>query len=255
MLRPCSPLEFPPMTDPRTLAERAEHLTPDERLDRERFSGYGVMGLPFASGHIIGLRRFPASSIGPGYTSIWHRDPAGDWTFYADQGPMQSCNRFFGSAVAGFNQTPITVDWTGSRAFSVRIHDLLECEIILEATPITRFMNGIGAVMPEPFWRNDQVLAAMGFMASYLLGAGKLRLYGKVPNGQLFIANPRRIWTIPQARAAIDGSGLGPLGPVSPQAWLGDFAIPNRGLFAFGNAAFDPFDESEHLASATKPTA
>lgn len=31
----------------------------------ERFAGFGVMGLPFASGHVLAMRRFPASSIGP----------------------------------------------------------------------------------------------------------------------------------------------------------------------------------------------
>src|SRR5207248_4755244 len=28
---------------------------------------------------------FPASSIGPGYRSVWHRDPHGRWTVYQDQ--------------------------------------------------------------------------------------------------------------------------------------------------------------------------
>jgi hypothetical protein len=31
----------------------------------ERVSGYGVMGLPFRSGHILGLRQWTASSVGP----------------------------------------------------------------------------------------------------------------------------------------------------------------------------------------------
>ena len=44
--------------------------------------GYGVMGLPFSSGHILGLRRWTASSVGDRFTSIWHRDPIGHWTFY-----------------------------------------------------------------------------------------------------------------------------------------------------------------------------
>jgi hypothetical protein len=39
----------------------------------ERFFGYGVMGLPFRSGHVLGLRRFPASSIGPRYRSVGGR--------------------------------------------------------------------------------------------------------------------------------------------------------------------------------------
>jgi hypothetical protein len=43
--------------------ERKADLPPGAQ---ERFFGYGVMGLPFRSGHILALRRFPASSIGPG---------------------------------------------------------------------------------------------------------------------------------------------------------------------------------------------
>ena len=53
-------------------------------------------GVSFASGHVLALRCFPASSIGPGYTSLWHRDPDGRWTFYATVPPAQSCARYFG---------------------------------------------------------------------------------------------------------------------------------------------------------------
>ena len=62
----------------------------------ERFFGYAVIGLPFDSGHVLSLRRFPASSIGPGYTSVWHRDPEGRWTFYQDALPELACSRYFG---------------------------------------------------------------------------------------------------------------------------------------------------------------
>jgi hypothetical protein len=63
----------------------------------ERFAGYAVIGLPFRSGHVLALRRFPASSVGPGYTSIWHRDPRGSWTFYSTVPPEQSCSRYYGN--------------------------------------------------------------------------------------------------------------------------------------------------------------
>ena len=240
------------MTEPRTLAERAESFRADIRTDQERFNGYGVMGLPFASGHILCLRRFPAVSIGPAYTSVWHRDPAGDWTFYASAEPELSCNRFFGNAVTAFRKATISIEWTGPRSASVGIPGEVEWDFGMASTPVTRVMNALGSLMPEALWRNERVLSAMGFMASALLGAGKLRMHGTVPNEQRFIANPRLIWTIPESRAVINGQSLGLLGPVSPQAWLGDFAIPNRGIFAIGNAAFDPFDETRHLAVATR---
>ena len=74
--------------EPRDYAARTESLKSEAAKDWEHFSGWGIMGLPFRSGHILGLRRFPATSIGPGYTSLWHRDPAGTWTFYADAQPI-----------------------------------------------------------------------------------------------------------------------------------------------------------------------
>lgn len=66
-------------------AEWARHVEERPQLPAagcERVSGYGVMGLTFRSGHVLGLRRWTASSVGAGFTSIWHRDPDGRWTFY-----------------------------------------------------------------------------------------------------------------------------------------------------------------------------
>lgn len=46
----------------------ARPLVPDGADDR--YSGYAVYGVRFASGDILALRRFPATSVGPGYTSV-----------------------------------------------------------------------------------------------------------------------------------------------------------------------------------------
>ena len=77
------------------------------------------MGLPFRSGHVLGLRRFPASSIGPGYRSVWHRDPGGRWTFYQDQPAELACTRYFGTAVEEVREGPLhrwTAPWVPLRA-------------------------------------------------------------------------------------------------------------------------------------------
>jgi hypothetical protein len=87
--------------------ERQSELPPGSE---ERFFGYGGMGLPFRSGHVLGLRRFPASWIGPGYRSVWHRDPRGRWTFYQDQAAELACTRYFGSAVDAVREGPIRID-------------------------------------------------------------------------------------------------------------------------------------------------
>jgi hypothetical protein len=60
------------MPEPRELAERTEAAPRLPEGTEERFSGYGVMGLPFRSGHVLGLRRFAASSLGRGY-AVWRR--------------------------------------------------------------------------------------------------------------------------------------------------------------------------------------
>ncbi len=63
--------------EPKDLVDRLERGVDLPRGSEERFSGYGVMGLPFVSGHVLCLRRFPVTSLGEGYTSVWHRDPKG----------------------------------------------------------------------------------------------------------------------------------------------------------------------------------
>jgi hypothetical protein len=48
--------------------ELIQHIEQDALLpsgNSERFAGYAVIGLPFASGHVLSLRRFPASSVTP----------------------------------------------------------------------------------------------------------------------------------------------------------------------------------------------
>lgn len=216
-------------------------------------SGYGVMGLPFAGGHVLGLRRFPASSIGPGYFSVWHRDPAGRWDFYADVEAMSSCNRFFGAAVAGFKQTEIRVSWPGSHTLVVEMPaEEFRWEATLKATPATRLMNAMGAAMPEPFWKSQLVLNLMGRVAGPLLGAGKVRLFGSAPNRQQFIANPRRVWVVESSSASLAGEDFGEPGPLPEQAHLADFMIPQRGILAIGGAYFEPLDEARHLTRATQ---
>jgi hypothetical protein len=101
-------------------AEYADEIERDAALpagSRERFFGYGVMGLTFRSGHILGPRRFPASSICPGYRSVWHRAPSRRWTF--DQPAKLACTRYFGAAVEEVRQGPIDIAWTGPRTFEV----------------------------------------------------------------------------------------------------------------------------------------
>ena len=111
------------MAEPKDLVEKLEGGAELPSEDQERFAGYGVMGVPFTSGDLLAMRRFPASSLGEGYTSVWHQDPQGRWTFYSDVPPQLACPRYFGSAVTEAVVREIEIAWTDPRAFTISIDD------------------------------------------------------------------------------------------------------------------------------------
>jgi len=47
-------------------------------------------------------------------------------------------------------------------------------------------------------------------------------------------ANPQRIWRVVDSSARIKGQDIGPPAPLREQARLGDFWIPQQGIFAMG---------------------
>jgi len=149
----------------------------------ERFAGYGVMGLPFRSGHYLALRHFPASSIGPGFRAVWPRDPHRRWMFYADAPAEVSCARYFGATSAGgAERVPIDITWTGPRSLRVRVPDVLAWQVHLAATAATRLLSSASRLLPDRSWDSDRVLGAMGRVAGLLLRAERVRLQGTVPN-------------------------------------------------------------------------
>jgi hypothetical protein len=76
----------------------------------------------------------------------------------------------------------------------------------------------------------------MGVVARATLGTGRLNLMGRTPNGHRFIGTPRRLWLIESSHAVVNGVNVGPAGPLVSQASLGDFLLPQRGLFAIARA-------------------
>jgi hypothetical protein len=205
----------------------------------ERFAGFGVMGLPFASGHVLAMRRFPASSIGPAYTSVWHRDPTGRWAFWQDQADDQACSRYFGSALAETRQCSIELDWPEASTMRVAVAEVdFAWTVTMAASPVTRALNAVGSLLPDTAWRAHPVLTVMGSVAGAALRAGRVAMAGKTPNGQRFVANPLRICLIAESSARLGNEGFGPPGPLGEQARLGDFWIPQRGVFTIGRIFF-----------------
>lgn len=211
--------------------------------DCERVSGYGVMGLPFASGHILGLRRWTVSSVGDRFTSIWHRDPSGRWTFYESVPCPVACSRYFGNDVERFVEGPIELDWEAPARLRVRTADgAVDWTVEMAATARTRLISTAGSVLPMAAWRSGPVLGAMGVMAGRMLGVGKVQLTGTTSNDQHFDANPLRIWYVTNSHAVVEGEDLGPIGALKEQAHMADFYFPQRGIFAVGRVFISPLE-------------
>ena len=221
---------------PQTFARQAEEAPHLPSGEGERISGYGVMGLPFASGHYLALRHFTASSIGPGYRAIWHRDPDGRWSVYADTPPEVSCARFLGPALTATHTSAIGIQWTGPRSLTVEIPGVLTWQLEISTDLATRLMSAVGARLPAEACHATWLLRAMGVAAGPVLSVGKVRLHGMMPSGQTFGAIPRRVWRIAQSSAQMHRRDLGLLGPLPAQDRLGDFMLPQGGIF-FADAA------------------
>jgi hypothetical protein len=174
--------------------------------------------------------------LGPGFTSVWHRDPRAEWTFYSTVNPELGCSRYFGGQVTRNVVGPIHIEWTSPTAFVVMSGGVLRWEVNLSESVATRCLNVAARSLPDAWWRSKPVLRAMGRVAGFVLGTGEMRLVGTTPNGQEFAANPQRMWLVASSRAEVKGQDLGPVGPLFRQARLRDFLIPQRGVFAVANA-------------------
>lgn len=230
------------MSEPAEFTRHVEEYPVLPAATCERVSGYGVMGLPFRSGHVLGLRRWTASSVGQAFTSVWHRDPAGRWTFYESVPSEVACSRYFGADVQRTRLTSIGLDWETPRCLRVCTLDdaAINWTIHLGSTPVTRAMSLVGNAIPNRLWRSRPVLSVVGHLAGRVLGAGKIRLSGQTSNGQRFDANPLRMWCVTDSTAVVEGEDLGPVGPLAEQAHMADFYLPQRGIFAIGRVFVEP---------------
>lgn len=200
------------------------------------------MGLPFRSGHILGLRRWTASSVGEPFTSIWHRNSAGRWTFYESAASEVACTRYFGADVERVKVGPIRLSWEGERRLRIQTADCADVDWSIEigSTWVTRLMSVLGPVLPLAVWRSQPFLRVMGRVAGRSLQVGAVRLTGLTSNGQQFDATPLRVWYVTSSHAVVEGEDLGPIGPLAEQAHLNDFYIPQRGIFAVGRVFVTP---------------
>jgi hypothetical protein len=238
------------VSSPRTMVQRIPSLPPGQD---DHFYGYGVMGLPFASGHVLAMRKMH-SSDGPKYNSVWHRSPDGAWTMWSDVDPSQSCPRYWGNDLQRAIQAPIDISWPGPSRMTVKVDDGrdLDWEVQLGSTLVTRALSAVGRLTPNALWRRPAVLSAMGAMAGPMLRAGRMALQGNASNGQRFRVNPELVWLVTGGHAALNGTDLGAFGPLPERVSLGDFVIPQRGVLAVGHVFFEPFDNARHLSVTSR---
>lgn len=219
----------------------------------ECFHGYGVMGLTFANGNVLALRRWEESSIGPAYTSVWYRDPSGKWEFWSTEAAASSCNRYAGTSVDMTQRTPIESTWLTDELLRVVVPEFrLEWDISLASTPMTRMMSRVSGSLPLRIRTHPSFLQVMGPMGGRLLGVGRFNMTGHMPNRQLFIAAPKAMWIVKESTARMGDRDLGPLGPLPKQVGLGDFLIPQRGVCAAGSAYFEQLDPALHSTVLTR---
>jgi hypothetical protein len=221
----------------------AEELEERENLfgrPLERFRGYGVMGSPFGSGHVLAFRRMTASSLGPPFTSVWHRDPQGVWTMVVDVDPRRSCPRYFGSAMDRILVRDIDLAWDGPTMLSLEIPDLgLEWGLRLSSDIVTRMLSWSGRILPAVAWRVPAIQSFVAGAGGRALQVGRLSLAGRTPDGYGFVLVPKALFRVEATVAVVGGEDLGPMGSLPNQIRLGDFWVPNDGLFTLGEAGFE----------------
>lgn len=221
----------------------------------EYVRGWGVFGLPFASGHVLALRVFPQGSFGP-YRTVWHRDAEARWSIYADAERVElACPRYYGPACEYVGAARIDLEWTGPRTLHVAMDEpALDWTLTAARSPVMGVLNPISAALPHSSWRPRALVRARERLAQ-ALGMGRLQMSGVMPSGHTGLLMPQRMYLVHQASAVLEGVDLGhptrlPEGPA-----IGGVPLPARGVLAIGQAMWligdpDEFDSARRLARA-----
>lgn len=209
----------------------------------ESYDGFAILGVAFESGHTLCLRQFAEAPGRKGYTSVWMREPNGDWHFLSTVAPKESCAKYMLPELA--DQTPVTTTWSGESTLTVSIPAIsLTWVVDFASTRTTRALSAVAGKLPGWFAGSRTGAKLMSLAASATLGAGRMNLRGPVPNGQVFSGRPARVWRISRSFASIGGYSLGDVVPARPYSF-GSFVIPRRGLAMQGSMTFAPAPEAE----------
>ena len=219
----------------------------------ERVNGFGVMALPFSSGHVLALRVFPENDFAP-YTTIWHRSPDRQWEMYVDSpSPDTACPRYFGTALSRVQASRIQLNWTGRSELRVSVDQpRLEWQMSMASSPLLRVMNVVSPRLSGRLWRNRVFLRFMERMAAHLLGMGDVTLHGTAPNGQQALLMPQRVFFIASSHAELEGESLGHPVRSRDNPLIGSMGLPARPTFAIGEAYFQILDQAEYKRTTSE---
>jgi hypothetical protein len=194
------------------------------------------MRLPFALGDILAFRRVTASSTGPPYTAVWHRDPTHRWTIYTTD-PGRSGAVRYGRPTSAVRVAEIKLLWTGNDrlAISVLQHHV-EWALRFESTAVTRAFNVIAPLVPGRV--ASRLLSLAGDPVVPPLNAGPRGLESRTPGGHGYRLEPRRLWLATAAAATVDGRDLGPIGSHGRHAHPGTRVGPDHGLLLAGRVVY-----------------
>jgi hypothetical protein len=203
----------------------------------EHYRGYAVLAMPFASGHLLGLRVFPENDFAP-YKSIWHRTPEGSWSIYNDGPSLKTtCPRWWGPALEHAELTPFDLTWTGPNALRVEMVDpALVWTMSMTAPPVLRLLNAVTAALPLWTWKTALQPWIAEWMAKWLLGLGDVPFSFVTPSQQSAILVPERQFFIDASRATWQGQDLGEPVVLGENPTIGQVRLPTRATFVIGQA-------------------
>ncbi|MFL6205114.1 MAG: hypothetical protein ACJ739_07155 [Acidimicrobiales bacterium] len=215
--------------------------------DHEYVKGWGVMGLPFDSGHYLALRVFPENDFSP-YKTVWHRDPDGQWSIFVD-GPRfdTACPRYYGPACTRVEHASVDLTWTGPMSLRVTADEAhLNWTLNATETGLLRAINAMSARLPDWTWRRPSLLRARELLARRVLGMGDIRMSGTMPSGHTGTLMPKRMYFIDDSTATLDDKDLGHAARMRATPDIGSFPLPARGVLAIGQAAWRILDHDEY---------
>lgn len=225
---------------PRKYALRMERRRSSGAGNGEHYTGYGAPALAFRSGDVLAFHRVTASSAGPPFVELWHRDPDGRWTFHATVSPGRCIARHFTDPLTGVRSDDIEVRWTDDSALAVTArHARIRLALRLAGAPVASAASAMAAMVPQSVWSLPLAVRAASTLAGSSMMSGLLPVQGTTTAGDTFLIRPLRFWQVDGVACVLGGRDPGPLEPLTGTG-PGGLGLPRTPTFMAARLAFHP---------------